>query len=393
MLTTKQIEALKPKDLQYKVNDAEQLYIIVTPHGVKSWRTNYKDKISGKYKTHTFGRFPEIGLAHARLLNNEFKDDLAHGLGKMPTLDEVNADWLKHKLPTLKNVKHKQQIVNRMEYHVSPLIGNMPINKIKRVDLVKVVKSVQDKGIIDTAHTVGTLLKQLFDYALDMGIIEVHAAAGLSRVLQKPKTENMNSILIKDAGKLFKAINDYDEPVTKQALLFAALTYVRTSELRFMEWTEIKDEKFWLIPPERMKMKKTHVVPLSDYALEVLSEVEQFTGGSKYVFESLRRPGRAISENTMLFALYRLGYRGIMTVHGFRALASTVLNDAKVKEPSLEVPGVINVRRMFESEVIERTLAHREKDEVRGAYNRADYINERIIIMNWWSDWVKSHMA
>lgn len=371
LLNTKQIDGLKPKDKQYKVNDTESLYLIVTPRGVKSWRTNYKE--NGKYKTHTFGRYPDIGLAKARLLNSEFKDKLAQGnYGKSPTFDEVKQEWYLHHLPKLKNIKHKQQVMYRLDEYVSPIIGNMPIDTIKRTDLVKVVQAVQAKNIVETAHRVGTHIRQLFDYALDTGRVEAHSANGLSRVLQTPKTKHMNCVAVDDAGKLIDAIFNYDEPITRLGLLFCAITFVRSSELRFMRWNEIKDKTFWVIPAERMKMKKPHVVPLSDYALEILKEIEIYTGDYDYVFQSPSRPKHPISENTLLFALYRLGYRGLMTVHGFRALASTVLNE---KSP-------------FSHDVIERQLAHKETDLVRAAYNRAEYLDDRIKLMHWYSDWV-----
>lgn len=373
MLNTKQIDGLKAKDQQYKINDTESLYLIVTPRGVKSWRTNYKDKVTGKYKTHTFGRYPDIGLAKARLLNSEFKDQLAHGsVSKSLLFDEVKQEWYLHHLPKLKNIKHKQQVMYRLDEYVSPHIGKMPIDTIKRTDLVKVVQSVQALNIVETAHRVGTHIRQLFDYALDSGIIETHAANGLSRILQTPKTKHMNCIPIEDAGTLFKAINGYDEPITRHGLLLSALTFVRSNELRYMEWSEIKDKSFWVIPLDRMKMKKPHVVPLSEYALTVLKELEVYTGDYKYVFHSPKRPNHPISENTLLFALYRLGYRGIMTIHGFRALASTVLNE----------------QSPFSHDVIERQLAHKETDLVRAAYNRAEYLDERIKLMDWWANWV-----
>lgn len=376
MLNTKQIDAAKAKDVQYKLYDAQSLYLVVTPRSVKSWRTNYK--VDGKGKTHTFGRYPEIGLAKARLLNSEFKDLLASGLAKTsPTFDEVKLDWYKHKLPSLKNIKHKQQIIYRLDTFVSPEIGKLPIDAIKRAKLVEVVHGVQSLGIIETAHRVGTHIRQIFDYAVDIGKIESHAANGLSRVLQTPKIKHMPCVPIDEAGELFKAIDTYDEPITRLGLMLLALTFVRTSELRHMEWSEIKDGEFWVIPAARMKMKKPHVVPLSKFTLGILEALKVYTGDFKYVLQSPKRPNHPISENTLLFALYRLGYRGRMTGHGFRALASTVLNE----------------QSGFSFDVIERQLAHKETDAVRAAYNRAEYLDERIKLMNWWSHWINGHVA
>jgi integrase len=372
VLNTKIIDTAKGRDRQYKLSDSHGLYLVITPRSIKSWRTDYKK--DGKRKTHTFGRYPDIGLAKARLLNSEFKDALAAGeFNTVQTFNEVKTNWYKHKLPKLKNLKHRQQVIYRLENFVSPKIGNMPIDTIKRTHLVEVVKSIQALGIVETAHRVGTHIRQIFDYALDEGKIETHAANGLSRVLETPKTKRMNCVSVDQAKALFKAINQYEESTTKLALIFAALVFVRTSELRYMRWSEIKDTHFWVIPAERMKMKKPHVVPLSNYSLEILKQLEMINGEHEYVFQSPTKPNSPISENTLLFALYRLGYHKKMTVHGFRALASTVLNE----------------QSPFSIDVIERQLAHKETDAVRAAYNRAEYLDDRIKLMNYWSNWVE----
>jgi integrase len=373
LLTNKKIDGAKPTAKPYKLTDAHGLYIHILPTGSKSWRYNYT--IDGKNKTKTFGQYPMIGLADARQLLNAFKIELAQGINEVSmSFDTLKRDWIIHRKQTLKNAKHKQQIEYRLDTFVSPHIGKRAIDSLKRADFVKVVQAIQLGGIIETAHRVATHIRQVMDYAVDLGIIESHSANGLSRVLQTPKVKHMNCVPVEDAATLFKAINEYDEPVTKLGLLFAALTFVRTNELRFMKWSEIVDDKFWVIPESRMKMKKPHVVPLSDYALEILKELELYTGDYDFVFQSLTRPKHPISENTLLFALYRLGYRGKMTVHGFRALASTVLNE----------------QSPFSHDVIERQLAHKETDQVRAAYNRAEYLDERIKLMAWWADWVSS---
>jgi integrase len=373
LLTNKKIDGAKPTAKPYKLTDAHGLYIHILPTGSKSWRYNYT--IDGKNKTKTFGQYPMIGLADARQLLNAFRIELAQGINEVSmSFDTLKHDWLIHNNKKLKNAKHKQQIEYRLDTFVSPYIGKRTIDSLKRADFVSVVQRVQLGGIIETAHRVATHIRQVMDYAVDLGKIESHSANGLSRVLQTPKVKHMNCIPVEDAGTLFKAINSYAEPVTRLGLLLAAVTFVRTNELRFMRWDEIQDDRFWVIPESRMKMKKPHVVPLSDFALKILNDIEVFTGDYDYVFQSPTRPKHPISENTLLFALYRLGYRGKMTVHGFRALASTVLNE----------------QSPFSHDVIERQLAHKETDQVRAAYNRAEYLDERIKLMAWWADWVSS---
>ena len=371
MLTNKIIDGAKPRALQYKLTDGHGLFIAILPSGSKSWRCNYK--LEGKHKSKTFGLYPAIGLAAARRLNMEFKALLARGIEKpAPSFDEVKRLWYKQKLPTLKNIKHKQQIIYRLDNFVSPYIGKTPINALKRIHLVEVVQRVQAGKVIETAHRVAMHMRQVFDYAVDMGVIEHHSAAGLSRVLQKPKTTHMPCVDLAEAPKLVRDIEAIDNIITRCALKLLLLTFTRSVELRYMRWTEIKDKRFWVIPGERMKLGLPHVVPLSDEVLKILEALKPLTGDFEYVLHSPNRPNKPVSENFFLDALYRLGYRGKMTAHGFRSLASTVLNE----------------QSGFKPDVIERQLAHREKDEVRKAYNRAQYLDERVKLMDWWTAWV-----
>lgn len=390
MLTTKQIEALKPKDKQYKVTDAKGLYLVVTPRNIKSWRYNYKD-FEG-YKTKTYGQYPEISLSQARILNSDFKDLQAtikiKGIASaIPTFKEfVEDDWYKFHLPGLRSVKHKLIIQNSMIQYVFPKIGDRPIDQIQRKELVALVKGIQDKGVIETANIIAGRLGQIFTHAINSDVIQNHPATALSSVLQTPVRSHMNCIDVSEAGKLFKAIQTYPEPVTRLGLILLALTFVRTKEFRFFELKEIKDKRYWVIPAERMKSvrgkkPKPHVVPLSNFALKIIDELKQYTGDDKYVIASLKRPNHPVSENTLLFALYRLGYRGKMTGHGFRALASTVLNSE-----------TLNGQRRFDKDWVERQLAHNEVDDVRASYNRAEYLEQRTMMMAWYSDWVEQHL-
>ncbi len=375
LLNNKKIDGAKPADKPYKLSDSHGLYISIQPGGAKSWRIDYKQ--DGKNKTKTFGQYPNIGVAEARLLSQQFKISLLKGsVSKTPTFDEFKKDWLAHKLPTLKNIKHKQQVINRMQEHASPILGNMPLDTIKRADLVKVVHGVQSKNIIETSHRVGMHIRQLFDYAVDMGILESHPANNLSRVLQVPKSKHMPCVPVDDAKELFQKIQTIEEPLNRLGLLLIAVTFVRYGEMRNMKRGEIVDKRFWVVPESRMKMKKPHVVPLSDFALKILAEIDVLTGEYDYYFQSPVRPNKPISENALLDALYGIGYRHKMTVHGFRALASTVLNE----------------QSPFHHDVIERQLAHKETDAVRAAYNRAEYLEERIKLMDWWSNWIQSQL-
>jgi integrase len=364
VLSVRQIEAAKPKEKGYKLADAHGLYLYITPAGGKSWRANYAQQ--GKQKTRTYGMYPAVSLALARALHQAPRSD-EH------SFEAVAQEWLKIKLPTLSNGKHQAQVQATLERFAFPAIGSVPVAQLKRADLVKVVKAVAGRGTHETAHRLAGRIGMVLNYAQDCGYLESHPGAGLTRVLEAVKTVPMACVPVNEAHDLLKAIAGYGEPVTRLALLTLAHTFVRDNELRGMTAGEIKrDEMLWVIPAERMKKRRPHVVPLTTQSLALIDKALSYSTSS-FVFESIMRPGKPIGENTLLFALYRLGYRGRMTAHGFRSLASTVLNE----------------QTKFSPDAIERQLSHEPKDETRAAYNRAAYLDERRQIMAWWSDWLQ----
>ncbi len=255
MLTANAIDSAKPTIKPYKLTDGGGLHIKVLPSGSKSWRYNYL--LNGKAKTKTFGLYPNITVAQARKHLTEFKESLDDGIEtSMPCFDELKREWYLHKLPMLKNLKNRKQIIYRIDTFASPSLGKIQIDAIRRINLVAVVREVQARGTIETAHRIASLLKQIFDYAVDIGKLEVHYAIGLSRVLQSAKAQHLPCVAVKDARAMLRAVNSISEPVTRAGLLLAAVTLTRTTELRFMRRNEIKDGKFWVIPENRMKMGK-----------------------------------------------------------------------------------------------------------------------------------------
>jgi integrase len=373
MLNDRTIKAAKPLDKGYKLSDIDGLYLYVSTTGAKSWRYNHK--LNGKQKTQTYGRLEVLSLADARRVHLQYQHEILTGAANAcPTLGEVTKDWLRVKLPALSNPKHALQVAHTIERFVLPALGALPVDKIKRADLVAVMRKLDKLDIGETAHRVAGRIAAIFDFAVDSGHIDSHPAAGLRRLLApKKKVVHMPSIEPKDAPALFKAIASYGDDVTRLGLMFAAHTFVRVGELRGMRWTELVDD-VWVIPAERMKRRLPHVVPISKEVRALLDALHLINGERDYVFASPVKPSAAISENTLLFALYGLGYRGKMTVHGFRALASTVLNSESG----------------FGADVIERQLAHKETDAVRAAYHRAEYLDKRRELMAWWSGWIKA---
>ena len=371
MLNNKQIDGLKATGRAYKATDFDGLYLFISAAGTKTWRFNFKS--NGKQQTKTYGRYPLIGVAEARKLHHDFKYGLEDNAASGLTFEKAARKWMMVHLPKLKNGKHKLQIGSTLEQFVYPRIGDMDISAITRKDLVAVVQAIDSKGIIETAHRVAGRIKQVFDYAVDLGEIDVNPAIGLTRVLRKPQREHMKSLPIEEVGGLIRSINTYEEPVTRIGLMLLAHTFVRTRELTLAKWGEFDlANKVWVIPEERLKLGKPHVVPLSYHAMKLINELRTITSDKEYVLDSPKRTGHPISENTLLFALYRLGYRGKMTGHGFRSIASSALNESGLWNPS----------------AIERQLAHKETDAVRAAYHRAEYFEERVKMMEWYSSLV-----
>ena len=257
--------------------------------------------------------------------------------------------------------------------YVLPVIGSRRLDELHRADLVDVVRRVAEAGKVETAHRLGQRIRAILDHAVDHGDIESHPGAGLSRVLPAVEKTPMVAVTPGELPALLSAIETYPEPVTRLGLLLLAHTFLRTSELIGAQWSEIRDPETWVIPEERMKRLIPHVVPLSWRVRAILEELRAMTEEeSPYILASSQNPRCSISNNTLLFALYRLGYKGKMTGHGFRAIASTVLNESK----------------LWGRDAIERQLAHRETDQVREAYHRAEYLDERRRMMQWWSGYL-----
>lgn len=294
--------------------------------------------------------------------------ELAKGGGEI-LFRSVAERYLAWKLPQLTNADNQRTYEQSIREHVLPVIGHKTLGELNRQALVSLVRGIASKGLVETAHRIGQRICAILNFAVDEGEIESHAAAGLSRILPVKVRRKLPAVTPDDLPQLLKAIAGYPEPVTRLGLQLLAHTFVRTSELTGARWDEIKGD-VWVVPGDRMKRGLPHVVPISPGVRALLTELEPLTGDSPYLLASTRNPLVPISNNTMLFALYRLGYRGRMTGHGFRAVASTVLNESGV----------------WSRDAVERQLAHRETDAVRDAYMRAEFLPERTRMMAWYSE-------
>lgn len=387
-LTDLKIKASKPKEKAYKVADEKGLFLFITPNGSKYWRCKYR--FGGKEKLLALGVYPDVSLAEARdkrdearkLLANNIDPGLAKQLSKRAakiaaasSFEAVAREWFA-KFSTQWVPSHSEKIIRRLERDIFPWLGNRPIAEINAPELLSVLRRIESRGAIETAHRAQQNCSQIFRYAIVTGHAERDPAADLRGALQPAKTKHHASIIDPKAiGALLRSIEDYQGSfVTKCALKLAPLVFVRPGELRNAEWAEFNFETAeWRIPAHKMKMRVMHIVPLSTQAIEILKELYVLTGEGRYLFPSTRTTQRPMSENTVLGALRRLGYsKDEMTGHGFRSMACTILNE-----------------QGWNRDAIERQLAHAERNNVRAAYNYAEFLPERRKMMQWWADYLE----
>jgi len=266
--------------------------------------------------------------------------------------------------------KADADVESMVRRHILPALASRKLSEITRLELVGLVRAISETGRIETAHRVGQRIRQIFDSAVDHGEIMMHPAADLARILPTVQKKPMGAIRPHELPELMRAIDTYPDPVTRAGLQLLAYTFVRTSELIRATWAELKDAETWVIPDPRMKAKLPHVVPLAPQVRAILADLRTLAPDNPHFLPSSVNPMCGLSDNTLLYALYRLGYRGRMTGHGFRSVASSVLNECG----------------LWSADAIERQLAHQESDRVRAAYMRADFLDERRLMMNWWAD-------
>ena len=399
-LTELSIKQAKPKEKQYKLTDGEGMYLRVYPNGSKYWQLQYW--FDGKQKILSFGVWPNISLKEARdkrfaakkLIkegidpNDEKKERLEvqsferekEKLRKISTFQIVAHEWFSRQ-STQWTERHSIGVLSSLKMHVFPNLGEIPIADISNQDVIATLRILESEGKYETCYRIRQKIESIFSYAEIEGHCTGNPAKDLQQILTKPQPKSHNSLPISVLPEFLKKMNEDKAaaPTTLLAMKFIILTFVRTQELRFADWKEFdidSSEPLWVIPADRMKMKKIHHVPLSRQAVNILNEIQQFSGKIGYVFPQYYNSKKPMSENTLLYFSNRLGYAGRNTIHGFRSVVSTVLNESMKWHP----------------DVIERQLAHQESNKVRKAYNRAEHLDERRKMMEWWSDYIDAQM-
>jgi integrase len=382
-LTDTAVRNAKSGTRDRKLFDRDGLFLLLTPKGKRYWRFKYR--FQGREKLLSLGVYPEISLKEARERRDAARKLVAKEIdpseerktrkaARGNTFEVVAREWLalqEGKLATTTYAKAAWMLLDL----IAPYLGKRPIAEITSADLLQVLRRIEKRGKHETAHRVKQRCGQVFRYAIATGRAENDPTGGLKDALAPVKSVKRAAITDPaKVGALLRAIDDYDGYLPAvSALRLLPLVFVRPGELRMAEWGEIDlDAAEWRIPAERMKMREQHIVPLSRQAVAILREVHPLTGRGRLVFPSVRSPTRSISENTLNAALRRLGYaKDEMTSHGFRAMASTLLNE-----------------RAFPPDVIELQLAHAERNKVRAAYNRAERLAERRTMMQAWADYL-----
>lgn len=371
--------------------DAHGLYLQVAPSGGRLWRLKYR--FEGKEKLLALGAYPDVSLAAARVRCADARKLLAGGtdpgaqrkadkreaaMADAGTFAAVAREWTGKQHRWTK--EHADAVRRRLEVDLFPDLGALPINTITPPVLLACIRKVEHRGAHYLAHRVLALAGQVFRYAVASGRCERDPTGDLRGALPPAKGRNQAAIRPDELPDLLRAIDGYEnigDRQTSLALRLLCLTFVRTGELINATWDEFRDlngeAPTWEIPAARMKMRQAHVVPLAPQAVALLAELRTIGGDSRYILPG-RNPDKPISNNTLLFALYRLGYKGRMTGHGFRAVASTALNEAG-----------------YRPDVIEAQLAHQDADAVRRAYNRAAYLPERRAMMHQWASMVDAY--
>lgn len=387
-LTNTEIKQAKPRQKEYNLSDGAGLALRIKPNGSKYWIFNYSRPYTKKRANISFGAYPSLSLANARKQRDTARELLAQNIdpkehkdeqenilrqSHKDTLQHVTTQWLEVKKTTVSE-DHAQKILNSFTLHIFPALGNTPIHKLTAPKTIETFRPIAAKGSLETVKRLCQRLNEVMIWAVNTGLITSNQLSGISKAFETPKKTNLPTLNPKQLPELMKALTAASIKLTTRCLIEWQLhTMVRPSEAAGTRWDEIDtDEKVWNIPAKRMKKKKAHSVPLSPQTLALLEVMKPISSHLEYVFPADRDQKNHTNAQTANTALKRMGFAGLLVAHGLRSLASTTLNE-----------------QGFDHDVIEVALAHVDKNEVRSAYNRADYLKRRRVMMSWWSEHIE----
>lgn len=391
-LSDSMLRKLKPTDRPRKISDSDGLHLLVTPTGSRLWRFAYR--YAGRQKLLSLGAYPIVSLTEARKARDEARRLLASGvdpsearkaderqkrLAGENSFQAVADEWFSRKQRRWA-ASYSSRLRTRLEADLFPMLGRRPIAEIEPLEVLDAIRRIERRDAVEMAKRVMQMAGGIFRYGVATGRCARDPTQDLRGALQEAgPVKHRTSLAASELPEFLRRLEAYDgDPTTRLALELIILTFVRTTEARFAQWSEFEDvdgpEPLWRIPAERMKMRRPHLVPLTPQAVAVLRELSRYRGRSNFLLPAATRT-KVISENTLIYALYRMGYHGRATVHGFRSTASTVLNE-----------------REFNRDWIEMQLAHAD-GSVRAVYNAAQWLTGRRQMMSWWADYIDAARA
>lgn len=390
-LSALEVKNAKPKEKPYKIPDGLGMFLYVAKTGKKTWR--YRYKIAGIESTFTLGDYPEMSLEKARQARMEARALVKQGinpshkrkeeylqaikerkeeiLANQNSFEAITIEWIDQQKDGWSR-DHCNAVLATLRADAFPSLGSLAVDKITPPDVLKIIREIESRGALEIARKVLQRMNAVFRYAIQTGRLIHNPAADMQGVIKTRKVEHRAALTKNELPEFFRRLQQSDEHIiTKAALLFTIHTATRSGEVRLARWNEIDlDEMVWKIPAERMKMRSPHIVPLTSQTKEILKAMESHkVSEDGLVFPGIKNRNKPLSENTMLYALYRMGYHSKATVHGFRATFSTIANESG----------------LFSGDVIEKVLAHEQRNKVRAAYHRSEYIEQRRELLLWWS--------
>ncbi len=388
-LTNTEVLRTKALEKDLTLHDGDGLFLIVKTSGKKLWRFRYQRPATKQRTMMGLGAFPALSLADARGLRADYLALLANGIDpqiqaevaeeqQQIALDSifstVSANWFQLKSKSV-TPDYAKDIWRSLEKDVFPAIWEIPVQQIKARTLVEALEPIKARGALETVRRLVQRINEIMIYAVNTGLIDANPASGIGMAFEKPKKQNMPTLRPEELPKLMRSLVMSNLSVSTRCLIeWQLLTLVRPSEASGARWAEIDlDAKLWIIPAERMKAKREHIVPLSPQALDILEVMKPISAHREHIFPSRNDPKQSMNSQTANAALKRIGYGGKLVAHGLRSIASTALNE-----------------KGFNADVIEAALAHSDKNEVRRAYNRSIYLTQRFDLMDWWGYFVKS---
>lgn len=384
-LTNTEVSKAKPKDKEYNLVDGEGLKLRVKPNGSKLWLFNYYHPHTKKRNNIGFGAYPTTTLAAARSKRKEARTLLDQGidpkahkdqqerekqLANSLTLEKVVSNWFKIKQTKI-TPAYADDIIRSLNNHILPKLGKYPLHQITAPIVIESLKPLANSGKLEAVKRVIQRVNEVMTYSVNTGLITQNPLAGIRHAFETPQVTNNPTLKPEELPELMATLNKANiRHLTRLLITWQLHTMTRPSEAAGARWDELDlENKLWIIPPERMKKRREHNIPLTKQTLDLIQQLMPISGKSPYLFPSDISPNKCANSSTANMALKRMGFKGRLTAHGMRALASTTLNE-----------------QGFDADVIEAALAHVDKNAVRGAYNRALYIQRRQKLMDWWSN-------